>query len=180
MANKNRSSKYCESQNLQYHILCDNRSCPYSWDKISQLTLRCYATQTKKTHSLQKSRMTLSSILPFSYDRVSEKKSNYDANIRRFTTKRQIKCISGFIVLNLTANCYVTVPEKGTCKEAHLTNKFGNEKNKSIAAVNEYFTDNTFEFVSLLWSCVFPKLPNDILQKRNNLLRWAMKIVTIQ
>jgi hypothetical protein len=37
--------------------------------------------------------------------------------------------MSGFIILDVTSISYVKVPNKKTGHDAHLTSKFGNEKN---------------------------------------------------
>jgi len=39
------------------------------------------------------------------------------------------KCMSGYIILDVTSSCYSKAPKKRTSHDAHLANKFGNERN---------------------------------------------------
>jgi len=49
------------------------------------------------------------------------------------------KCISGFIILDVTPICYVEAPDKKTSHNAHLSNKFGNERNNFDYSCEEIF-----------------------------------------
>jgi len=47
--------------------------------------------------------------------------------------------MSGFIILDVTPICYNKAPEERTSHDAHLANKFGNERNNF-----DYSCERTF------------------------------------